>query len=105
MNSAGAPAASTSVAEYFSVWYWARRAELCALRVRDCEERRAIRHLRVYGKRDKIRYVPVHPRAMALIENYLDAAGHRTNAEGPMFRPIENPYLQSEKPLWPVWPG
>ena len=72
------------------------------MRVRDCEERRGIRHLRVYGKRDKIRYVPVHPRAMAMIEEYLDAVGHRAAAESPMFSPIKNPYRQSHTPLSPA---
>ena len=41
-----------------------RRSELCALRVRDYEDRRGVKHLRVHGKRGKIRYVPVHREAI-----------------------------------------
>ena len=63
-----------------------RRSELCALRLRDYEDRRGIRHLRVHGKRGKIRYIPVHARAIGLIEDYLDAAGHRVDTDGALFR-------------------
>lgn len=37
---------------------------------------RAIKDLTVYGKGGKIRYIPAHPRAVRLVENYLDSAGH-----------------------------
>jgi len=79
-----------------------RRAELCALRIRDCEERRGIKHLRIYGKRAKIRYVPIHPRAMVLLEDYLDAAGHRAEADGPLFRPVKNPHRTTGMALSPA---
>jgi integrase len=34
--------------------------------------------------------VAVGPRAQRLIEDYLDAAGHRADLEGPLFRPVKN---------------
>ena len=65
-----------------------RRAELCSLCVKDYAERRGIKTLRVHGKGGKIRYVPVHPAAIQMLEDYLLLAGHRGNAEGALFRAI-----------------
>ncbi|MCI0535024.1 MAG: tyrosine-type recombinase/integrase [Verrucomicrobiales bacterium] len=78
-----------------------RRAELCALRVKDYAERRGIKHLRVHGKGSKIRYVPVHPRAITLLEHYLDAGGHRADADGPLFRPVRSKHGRLDTPLTP----
>ena len=72
------------------LYHGLRRAELCALRVGDLEDRRGIKHLRVHGKGSKIRFVPAHPAALARIEEYLDAAGHKEDGAGPLFRPIKN---------------
>ena len=72
------------------LYHGLRRAELCALKVGDLEDRRGIKHLRVHGKGSKIRFVPAHPAALARIEEYLDAAGHKEDAEGPLFRPTKN---------------
>jgi integrase len=36
-----------------------RRAELCALKVRDITQRRGVLHVRVHGKGGKTRYVPL----------------------------------------------
>ena len=72
-----------------------RRAELCDLRVKDYGEREGIKHLTIHGKGGKIRYIPAHPRAVRLVEEYLDAAGHRGEADSPLFRAVaanvENP--------------
>jgi integrase len=54
------------------------------------ESREGIRHIRIHGKRDKIRFVPVHPAALRLIEQYLDLAGHDDDLAGPLFRPVKN---------------
>ena len=72
------------------LYHGLQRAELCALKVGDQEDRRGIKHLRVHGKGSKIRFVPAHPAALARIEEYLHAAGHRENAEGPLFGPAKN---------------
>ena len=47
-------------------------------------------HFRIFGKRDKIRYVPVHAAAQRLIEEYLGMAGHGPDVGGPLFRPVRN---------------
>jgi len=68
-----------------------RREELCKLTVRDARhERRGVPHLRVSGKGEKTRYVPLHPATSGLIHDYLDAAGHAGDEAGPLFRPIRN---------------
>jgi integrase/recombinase XerD len=76
-----------------------RRAELCELRVKHCEIRRGIPTLVVHGKGSRIRYLPVHPVAAALIEDYLAAAGHRDDLDGALFRPVRNPRGTLERPL------
>jgi integrase/recombinase XerD len=68
-----------------------RREELCKLTVRDfLHERVGVRHLRVSGKGEKTRYVPLHGVAKDLIEDYLKEAGHGTDAGGGLFRPLRN---------------
>jgi integrase len=67
-----------------------RREELCCLRVRDMECREGVRHFRIHGKRDKIRFVPVHAAALRLIEEHLGLAGHGADSAGPLFRPVKN---------------
>jgi site-specific recombinase XerD len=72
------------------LYHGIRREELCRLRVRDLESREGVRHFRIHGKRDKIRFIPVHAAALRLIEQYLDLAGHGADLAGPLFRPVQN---------------
>ena len=68
-----------------------RRDELCKLRVKDAgQARRGVPHLRVQGKGEKTRYVPLHPGTAALIHDYLEAAGHAGDEAGALFRPLRN---------------
>jgi site-specific recombinase XerD len=68
-----------------------RREELCKLRVRDFKhERRGVPHLKVAGKGEKTRYVPLHGIAEDLIRDYLEKAGHGTDHAGALFRPLRN---------------
>ena len=67
-----------------------RREELCGLRVKDIQSREGVKHLKIKGMGDKIRYVPLHPLAQRLIENYLLLAGHGADGDGPLFRPVRN---------------
>jgi site-specific recombinase XerD len=68
-----------------------RREELCKLRVRDFKhERRGVAHLKVSGKGEKTRYVPLHGVAGDLIDEYLEKAGHGADAAGALFRPLRN---------------
>ncbi|MFC3468333.1 tyrosine-type recombinase/integrase [Massilia oculi] len=72
------------------LYHGLRRAELCALRVADIQERRGVRHLQVHGKGSKIRYVPLHPGAADAIAAYLDLAGHGDDKASALFRPVSN---------------
>ena len=72
------------------LYHGLRRAELCALRLVDLQDRRGVRHLQVHGKGSKIRYVPLHPAAAGAIAAYLEAAGHGDDKPGPLFRPVSN---------------
>jgi site-specific recombinase XerD len=72
------------------LYHGLRRAELCALRLVDLQDRRGVRHLQVHGKGAKIRYVPLHPAAAGAIAAYLEKAGHGDDKPGPLFRPVSN---------------
>jgi site-specific recombinase XerD len=67
-----------------------RREELCSLKVEDLHSRRGLAHLRIHGKGGKLRYVPLHPGTAGLIDAYLEAAGHRDQATGALFRPLRD---------------
>ena len=72
------------------LYHGMRREEVCRLRVKDIQSREGVMHLRVLGKRDKIRFIPINPLAQRLIDEYLTAAGHREDLKGPLFRPVRN---------------
>jgi hypothetical protein len=48
-------------------------------------------HLRILGKGSKIRYVPAHPLSLERIHDYLQAAGHGEDADGPLLEAPEKP--------------
>jgi hypothetical protein len=55
------------------------------------------------GKAVKLRYVPAHPTTLKRINEYLEAAGHREDLDGPLFRPFKNPITGDlDKPLSPA---
>ena len=77
------------------LYHGIRREELCLLRLRDLQSRQGVMHFRIKGKRNKIRFVPVHPMALRLIGEYLAMAKHGGGQEGvdldgPLFRPVTN---------------
>jgi integrase/recombinase XerD len=72
------------------LYHGIRREELCGLRVKDLHSRQGVMHLRIHGKRAKIRFIPVHVGAQRMIEDYLALAGHRSDLEGALFRPVKN---------------
>jgi integrase/recombinase XerD len=77
-----------------------RREELCRLRVRDIQSRQGVMHFRIKGKRDKIRFVPMHMMAQRLINESL--AGHGEDAAGALFRPVKNNVTgELDRPLNP----
>jgi site-specific recombinase XerD len=47
-------------------------------------------HLRISGKGEKTRYLPLHPGTNTLIHEYLEVAGHTADENGPLFRPVKN---------------
>src|SRR5271154_2872910 len=68
-----------------------RRGELCKLKVKDSTQaRRAVPHIKVAGKGEKTRYLPLHPGTNELIHDYLEAAGHGADENGALFRPNRN---------------
>jgi integrase/recombinase XerD len=67
-----------------------RREESCRLKVRDVQSRQGVVHFRIQGKGNKIRFIPVHTLAQRLIEEYLVAAKHDGDLDGPLFRPVKN---------------
>jgi site-specific recombinase XerD len=82
------------------LYHGIRREELCSLRVRDIETRQGVKHFRIKGKGNKIRYVPMHQTAQRLIEEYLAIAKHGGGQDGEepessaldcaLFRPVKN---------------
>ncbi|HEV8718016.1 MAG TPA: tyrosine-type recombinase/integrase, partial [Candidatus Binatia bacterium] len=80
-----------------------RREELCKLTVRDLQRRAGVLQFRVEGKGEKVRYVPVGMKALRLITEYLEVAGHKADLEGPLFRPVQNRVTgELRKALHPV---
>lgn len=66
-----------------------RREELASLRVKDFNQiRSGVPHLLIHGKGQKIRFIPVHPDSLDLINQYLMSAGHDFDSEGTLFRSI-----------------
>ena len=72
------------------LYHGIRREELCSLRVKDMQSRQGVIHFRIKGKREKIRFIPVHAMAQRLIGNYLALAKHGEARDGPLFRPVKN---------------
>src|SRR6266478_5007585 len=84
------------------LYHGLRCEELCKLKVKDLQLRGGVLHLRVHGKRGKMRFLPAHAAALDRINTYLEAAGHRQDSDGPLFRPVKNPISGNlEKPLSP----
>jgi site-specific recombinase XerD len=80
-----------------------RREELCKLKIRDLQRRDGVMQFRVEGKGEKVRWVPVGMRALRLINEYLEAAGHGKDLDGALFRPVRNRVTgELNKPLHPV---
>ncbi|MGY6164115.1 tyrosine-type recombinase/integrase [Paraburkholderia strydomiana] len=70
------------------LYHGLRREELCLLKVRDIHARRGVLHLRIHGKGNKLRYLPLHPGSAERIHTYLEAAGHGGTPAAPLFQPV-----------------
>lgn len=74
------------------LYHGLRREEAAGLLLTDLQDRRGIRHLRILGKRSKVRYLPLHPVAAERIHAYLELAGHgQPPLAGPLFRATRGP--------------
>lgn len=69
------------------LYHGLRASELCALTVGDYGERRGIKTLIVHGKGGKIRFLPVHQKAIAALADYFAASPHAGDAGAPLFIP------------------
>jgi integrase/recombinase XerD len=76
------------------LYHGLRCDELCQLRVKDMQSRQGVMHFRVKGKRDKTRFVPIHPVVSRLIAEYMEMGKHGGGIvfelDGPLFRPVAN---------------
>ncbi|MDA7917689.1 tyrosine-type recombinase/integrase [bacterium] len=76
-----------------------RASELSGLTPESIQNREGVPHLKVLGKRSKIRFVPLHPQAQRLIADYLEVAGHGDELKNPLFRSVSNNSKNSPTPL------
>ena len=72
------------------LYHGLRCEEICTLTVGSIHQREGVPHIRVEGKGDKVRYLPLHVTAQRLIAAYLKAAGHEEDLKSPLFRPVKN---------------
>jgi integrase/recombinase XerD len=78
-----------------------RVGELCRLRVGDFKTSSGLKLLDVRGKGGRERRVPLHPEAVERLEQWLDCAGIRDDAAGPLFRPLAAAYGHVRKRFLP----
>jgi integrase/recombinase XerD len=67
-----------------------RRAEIASLKVGDFHMNRGYASLKVIRKGGKKGSMAIHPQVEQRITDYLDMAGHGTDLEGPLFRPVRD---------------
>jgi integrase/recombinase XerD len=64
------------------------RALLSAPRGDGIKAKRDRAILRIRGKGEKLRYIPVHSGALGAVSEYLEAAGHSADRNSPLFKPV-----------------
>lgn len=67
-----------------------RRAEIARLRVGDLHQNRGFDSLRVIRKGARKDALAIHPQSAQRIRDYLGAAGHGDDFDGPLFRPLRH---------------
>ena len=67
-----------------------RRAEIAALKVGDLHQNRGYDSLRVMRKGGRRDALAINPQTTARLRAYLEFAGHGTDVDGPMFRPLKH---------------
>jgi integrase/recombinase XerD len=80
-----------------------RRAEIAALKVGHLHQNRGYDSLRIIRKGGRRDALAIHPKTAQRIRAYLDAAGHGTDLEGPLFRPLSHNRRMQEtrRPMHP----
>jgi hypothetical protein len=73
-----------------------RRAEIAALTVGDLHQNRGYDTLRVMRKDGRRDALAINPQTAARLRAYLEAAGHSTDNDGPLFRPLRHSGKQDE---------
>jgi integrase/recombinase XerD len=74
-----------------------RRAEIAALKVGDLHQNRGFHSLRVTRKRGRQDSLAIHQQTAARLSDYLTAAGHGADLDGPLFRPFRNNGKRQDK--------
>jgi integrase/recombinase XerD len=67
-----------------------RRAEIAALKVGDLHQNRGYDSLRVLRKGGRRDALAINPQTAARLRAYLEAAGHGSDVDGPLFRPLKH---------------
>ncbi len=67
-----------------------RRAEIAQLRVGDLHQNRGFDSVRVVRKGARKDALAIHPHTSQRIRDYLAAAGHAVDFDGPLFRPLRH---------------
>jgi integrase/recombinase XerD len=67
-----------------------RRAEIAALKVGDLHQNRGYDSLKVMRKGGRRDALAINPQTAARLRTYLDAGGHGSDSDGPMFRPLRH---------------
>lgn len=79
-----------------------RRAELVGLRTSDLFEQDGMRVMRVRGKGDKERVLPIPPEVAKSIDTYLEFSKKNLSVDQPLFTPVKNNITKvKDKPLHP----
>ena len=71
-----------------------RRAEIAALKVGDLHQNRGYDSLRLVRKGGRRDALAIHPQTAQRIRVYLELAGHATDVDGPLFRPLRRNQLE-----------
>jgi integrase/recombinase XerD len=74
-----------------------RRAEIAALKVGDLHQNRGFHSLRVTRKRGRQDSLAIHQQTAARLSDYLTAAGHGADLDGPLFRTFRNNGKRQDK--------
>jgi site-specific recombinase XerD len=70
------------------LYHGLRRAELCSLRVKDIHVRRGVPHIRVHGKGNKLRFLPLHVGTTELLDTYLEKVGCKEEPSAALFQSL-----------------